>query len=137
MSHYSEIKIQMKDEECILEALMECGWTLDQIETHCTPTHLYGYKGDRRKDLANIIIRRKHVGGASNDIGFRLEEDGTYTAIISEYDQETGYGTAWLNKLKQSYGVKVVEKQARRRGFSVKKTVKQDGAVQLVLQKAK
>jgi hypothetical protein len=136
ISHYSDINLLIKDRQCLLEALLQMGWALKQIEIHDVATHLYGFEGDKRSDLANIIIRRQHVGFQSNDIGFRLEADGTYTAIISEYDQLT-YDTTWLNTLKQNYGVVVTETQARRRGMTVKKTKKEDGTIQLVLLKGR
>lgn len=136
MSHFTNIQLQFKDRNCLVEALVEMGWSLDKIELHNSPSNLYGWHGDVRQDCANIIIRRKYVGRDSNDIGFRLEPDGTYTAIISEFDSRTNYGSTWVNRLKQTYGVKVAKKQARLKGFSVQETKKSDGTVTLVLMKA-
>jgi hypothetical protein len=70
-----------------VKALVRAGWKENQIEVHDEAQHLVGYQGDQRKDKANVIIRRKYVGGASNDLGFVLQEDGTYKAIVSEYDR--------------------------------------------------
>jgi len=136
MSHFCGIQLLIKDSACLLEALIEMGWKLEQIEIHEPATNLYGFEGDKRKDVANIIIRRRFVGSASNDIGFFKESDGNYTAIISEYDRSNRYGDTWLNKLKQQYGIKVVERQAKLKGMSVKKSTKEDGTIQLILQKA-
>ena len=134
ISHFVDIHSQFKDRNCLLAALLEMGWTIDQLEVHNSPQYLYGYKGDRRNDIANIIIRKNNVGIASNDIGFRLEIDGTYTAIISEYDRSK-YSDDWLNKLKQSYSVQVTLKQAKLKGMTVKKSVKADGTIAIVLMK--
>lgn len=40
------------------------------------PQPLYGYQGDLRSDSAHVIVRRAHLGRASNDIGFLHQEDG-------------------------------------------------------------
>ena len=136
MSHFSTIALEIKNCTHLVEALVDMGWKIDQIEVHSVPTNLYGYQGDVRKDVANVIIRRKYVGGLSNDIGFVKQPDGTYTAIISDYDRGWKYGDRWLNSLKQKYGVRVAEHQAKIKGMSVKKTTKQDGTVQLVLRRA-
>lgn len=135
MSHYTNIKTQLKDRQFLIEALIEMGWQLSQIEIHNVATNLYGFQGDMRKDIANIIIRRQHVGGASNDIGFLLEDD-SYTAIISQFDKNH-YNDTWMGKLKQEYVELMTEYKAKKKGMVVKKTTKTDGTRQLVLMKAK
>ena len=136
MSFFVYGDTQFKDTQCLLEALTDAGWTLEQIEVHAVPTNLCGYQGDTRLDVANIIIRRQNVGFASNDIGFVKKEDGSYAAIVSEYDRGTKYGEKWLNTLKQNYATRVTEREARRKGMTVKKTKKEDGTIKLVLQRA-
>lgn len=91
MSRYSITQTQYKDKECLLKALCDIGYTMEQIEVHSEPQPLYGYKGDKRKEKANIIIRRKNVGVGSNDVGYVLQPDGTYGAIISDFDMH-GFG---------------------------------------------
>ena len=102
MSHYTECKTAFKSKEALIKALIERGWTKDKIEVHDQAVKLVGYRGDERATKANIVIRRVHVGAASNDIGFRREENGTYTAVVSDYDRHK-YGGAWMKQLKQSY----------------------------------
>ena len=43
-------------------------------EVHIEPQHLQGYQGDNRAQKAHIIVRRKYVGGSSNDLGFLYDE---------------------------------------------------------------
>ena len=50
-----------------------------------------GYAGDIRPEMAQIILPRLSLSGASNDIGFAYE-DGSWTAIVSEYDRRSRYG---------------------------------------------
>ena len=98
MSHYNEIKTQLTNKESIIVALTKCGFKTDQIEIHDKAEHLYGYVGFKRNQKANIIIRRKYVGSSANDLGFVKKEDGTYEAIISDYDKAK-YNDKWLNKV--------------------------------------
>lgn len=92
------------------------------VEDHENPQQLIDFCGrptrylDKNGDKANIIVRRKYVGGAANDLGFVKKADGTYGAIISEFD--TGkHNKQWLNNLKKAYTEKVGIKTAAKNGF--------------------
>lgn len=112
----------MKNPEALIYALMETGqWTAEQIEVHEQAQNLFGYHGDLRPEKADIIIRRRNVGMSSNDIGFQKQEDGTFTAIISEFDK-TKYSEHWTNKLKQSYSYHAIRIQQESKGRSVTRT---------------
>lgn len=103
MSRYCTVKTQFRDRDALVAALMETGkWTEEQIEIHDESQHLFGYKGDKRQEKAHIIIRKKNVGTASNDLGFVSGEDGNYEAIISAYDSSR-YGSRFIAKLKSNY----------------------------------
>lgn len=132
MSHYSRIRSKMKKRSALVKALQDLGFKEDQIEVHDEAVNLYGYQGDVRNDKANIVIRRKHVGGSSNDIGFVRLEDGTYEAIISDFDRTNGqsrknkrtqktqgYSGKWMELLNQRYSFRVIEEQANMDGFSL------------------
>jgi hypothetical protein len=107
-----------RDESCLVQALMRVGgWTVEQIELHVEPTNLYGYHGDRRADLANVIVRRKFIGAASNDIGFLKQADGTYNVIISEFDRHK-FTEGWETRLTDAYNEERVIKECRLMGYS-------------------
>lgn len=133
MSHYCEIETIFNDQQALIEALtsVQGGWQLSQIEIHQVPQSLFGYHGDERKEKGNIIIRRKYVGPAANDIGFVREEDGSYKAIISEYDQRSRCNPAFMAKLKTEYSCVAVERQARQRGTTVTRVPHADGRITL------
>lgn len=144
MSEFVQCETKMKDKKSIVEALVEMGFDESHIEVHEEAQHLYGYRGDKREQKANIIIRRKHVGGSSNDIGFLKKEDGTYEAIISEFDRGSGgkvaaeyggYNENFLKALKRAYTEKLTYRQARKQGCEVKKTINKKGEVVLTLYK--
>jgi hypothetical protein len=118
MSHYTEMVTEFTDVDCLVKALEELNpkWK-GIIEVHQTAQPLYGYRGDVRPQKAHVIIRKRFVGGVSNDIGFERQADGTYKAIISEYDSSSlRYNDEWLGKLKQGYSVEKIVKTIRNRG---------------------
>lgn len=80
------------------------------------PQHLEGYHGDQRQQVADIIIPRKQVGGASNDIGFVKGPDGTFRAVISDYDSSR-YTSKWLNEVKTNVADLGIQRQAKRMGL--------------------
>jgi len=130
---YCSIQTQFKNTQALVEALAETGnWNVSQIEVHKTPQNLYGYKGDVREDVAHIIIRRAVVGGASNDIGFLKQEDGTYKAIISKYDRGR-HNDQWIGNLKGNYAFHVIKNQQRARGRQVERQRMPDGRQRLIV----
>jgi len=127
MSLYCQIETAMKNQEALIFALMETGlWQREQIEIYDEPQHLFGYRGDLRQDKANIIIRRKNVGPSSNDIGFQRNEDGTFKAIISEFDKSK-YNQSWIDKLKANYAFQAIRLQQEKKGRQVSRTKLPDG----------
>jgi len=70
-----------------------------QPEVHSKAKNLQGYQGDKRSQKAHIILPRKQVGGASNDVGFERVKKG-FILHASEYDHKwrTGERIKTLNK---------------------------------------
>jgi hypothetical protein len=136
MSHYSEVQIEFRDGAALVAALGRLGFQ-GKVEVHQAPQALYGYQGDRRAQQAHIIIRKRHVGTASNDIGFEHQADGSYRAWISEFDQTwksggTRYDGVWLGKLKQAYGIEKAKAEAKKKGYRVSEQKQDDGRIRLV-----
>ena len=112
MSHYLEIETEINHQGALVRALGRMGFE-GKIEVHDSAQNLYGYQGDVRNQKAHVIIRRKYVGNAANDIGFERLENGKYCVHISEFDQGKGfyssakekYGDEWQKKLFTYYGV--------------------------------
>jgi hypothetical protein len=98
-----------KDRECLLKALAECGYSaVEEGEA----LSLYGYQSDRRPETAQIVVRRKYIGSASNDLGFQKTDAG-YVPVISEYDQRYMMQGKFLTALRTNYNLKSAEKLAR------------------------
>jgi len=137
MSEYRKQTTNCKDRECLIDALIEMGYKRENIEIHEEAQQLYDYTGrathytDKNGDKANVIVRRQHVGGAANDLGFKINpETGTYEAIISRYDSGK-HNSTWLAGLKTNYSEKTLIKTCKKQGFKFfgKKVV--DGKIQM------
>jgi hypothetical protein len=134
MSAYTEQKTQITDADVLKECLKEKGY--GTVEHHTEAKQLVGYHGDLRQQEAEIIIRRQHISSASNDIGFKKQTDGTYGAIISDYDKYK-HNDAWMVDLKKRYAEKKIMKQAKTSGLKfVRKTKSNDGSFKLQFVKA-
>lgn len=128
MSAYSKNATIYNDRECLIKALNEMGYTNEMIELHeGEGAQLIDYVGrattylDKTGDKANIIVRRKFVVGAANDLGFKREADGTYSAIVSAYDRGK-HNPKWMDGLKRSYTEARTHKEAKRQGLKFYRT---------------
>lgn len=143
MSHFTEMQVDylQKNEAQLVAALEEC-FGQGNVEVHEEGAGLMGYGGDNRSKLSktnanyappcHIIIRRKHVGGAANDIGYCRTEDGKYAAYVSDYDKGANFNKAKQNQVTQDYTVGVTTKQMKNQGYMVKK-VTDKGVVKLTV----
>ena len=140
MSRYLKVETEFNDLTMFESALQTtCAKLGIEFEHHTKPTNLIGYQGDTRPETAHYIVRRRHIGGSCNDLGFRVQPDGTVTAVISEFDNDTTYGTdsrgiGVLNAVKQEYALQKVTQMAKRRGLEVEQ-VEENGVIRLRLRK--
>ena len=102
--------VTFKDRRLLLAALTDIGFPIVE-EGKALP--LFGYQGDRRPETAEIVIRRQHVGRASNDVGFARTADG-YVPIVSDFDRRTLLGGEFLTRLRTAYSEQVVHEVRRR-----------------------
>ena len=111
-----------RDRRLLLAALADVGYA-EVEEGEALP--LYGYQGDRRPETAQLVVRRRHLGLASNDLGFACTPRG-YVPILSEYDQRVLHGGRLLVKLRTAYGERVVNEVKRRLRGTARRTVDGD-----------
>lgn len=106
MSKYQVYKdVVFKNRALLIAALADLGYP-EVEEGQALP--LYGYRGDERAETAEIVVRRRRLGPASNDLGFTKTADG-YIPIISEYDRGALHGGRLLPRLRTAYSERVVE----------------------------
>jgi len=131
MSHFTTIKTKITDSNALRKALKDLGYPIIE-EGHNLP--LYGYQGDKRPQTANIVVRRKYISAASNDLGF-IKVGIAYEMIISEYDVDL-LGSDFVNNLMQRYAYhKVLSETKSQKWTKVKEENMQDGTIKLVLTK--
>lgn len=123
MSAYKKIECDIVDKESLLEALSLLGFTPNVL---VEPKHLTGYRGDERKETANIIISKDQVNkftGASNDIGFLWnEKENKYDFIVSDYDK----AKLMDQRIIQAYVKVVLEKALKKNGFKIKVNINEE-----------
>ena len=114
MSKYEELRTVLSDERFLVEALQELGYI---PEVSREGLSLIGYLGDERPEKAHIVIRRRQLDSASNDIGFVRDASGVYRALISEYDRGIGFNDAWLGRVAQTYKERQTMAVAKSKGY--------------------
>jgi hypothetical protein len=117
VSKYLETTTALTDERYLIEALEELGYKAEVCRERKA---LIGYLGDERAQRAEIIIRRRQLDSASNDIGFARDGSGVYRAIISEYDRGIGFNDVWLGRLSQAYKERQTMAVAKAKGYIFK-----------------
>jgi hypothetical protein len=122
MSHFTEIKTQIKDIEALRLACQELGLSL------APNTEARGYYENRTK--GDFVVRLK----GPYDIALNKQPDGTYglTADLwqGHVEKEVGQG---YGKLLQLYGIHKATIEARKKGLSVLRRHQQNGSIKLVL----
>ena len=123
MSRYLQYAdVCFRDRKLLLAALADLGYAdIEEGEALA----LFGYQGDRRAETADIVVRRQHVGSASNDVGFARTPRG-YVPIVSEFDAQTLHGGQFLVRLRTAYGERVVGEVQRRLHGTAHRTVEAD-----------
>lgn len=114
MSKYEESRTVLFDERFLIEALRDLGYN---PEVSNAGLSLYGYLGDERPEKAHIVIGRRQLDSASNDIGFARDANGVYRALISEYDRGIGFDDAWLGRVAQTYKERQTMAVAKSKGY--------------------
>jgi len=117
VSKYEELTTKITEERFLIEALQELGY---QPEVCPEGRPLIGYRGDQRHENAQVIIPRRQLDCASNDIGFARDSTGVFRALISEYDRGIGFDDGWLGRLAQIYKERQTMAVAKAKGYVFK-----------------
>lgn len=100
MSKYGVVRTEIRDAEALAAALkLYCQEHGLQFERHDGLAQLVGYEGDARQDRAQFILRRRYVGRSSNDVGWVRGDDGTFQAIVSDFDRRNGAAMGIVGKV--------------------------------------
>ncbi len=124
MSAYTRVKSCIKDKDVLLSVLRDMGF---EPYSYDTPQQLEDYHGRMRPDRAEVIIPRRQLNSASNDIGFRKTADGTYDAIISQFDSGYVFTSETLEDLKLRYNDKRALQIAKTHGMKMGRPARNPG----------
>ncbi|MGG6266188.1 DUF1257 domain-containing protein [Leptolyngbya sp. AN03gr2] len=121
MSHFTTIKVQIRDGEVLCETLRELGY---KVEQHAL---VRGYQGDKTE--AEYVIRRSN----GYDLGFRREGDDQYVLIADFWGARINQ-TQFVNEIQQKYAHKQLQKTSAEQGYTIEaEEVLGDGTVRVVV----
>ena len=125
MSHFSQIKTQIRDLASLQAALtdLEINWKLG-------PQPVRGYQGQTHN--AEIVIEQDN----GYDVGFSRNDDQYELVADLQYWQQPLSVQGFINRITQRYAYHTVMQETTRQGFQLaEQEQNQDGSIRLVLQR--
>jgi Protein of unknown function (DUF1257) len=105
MSHFTTIKVQIKNGEILRETLQDLGFTVEQ------QTMVRGYMGN--KIQADYVIRQDH----GYDLGFRKQ--GDHYELVADFWGAAIDPTDFTNLVSQKYAHKSLIATVQSQGFAI------------------
>jgi len=125
MSHFSQIKTQIRNLDSLQSALSDLG-----ITWKSGPHPVRGYQGQTQ--TADVVVEQPN----GYDIGFAWNGEHYDLVADLQYWQQPLTVDRFLSQVTQNYALNVVTQTSAQQGFQVAETVKQpDGSVRLVVQR--
>ena len=122
MSHFTTIKVQIKQGEVLLQVLKELGYQVEQN------TQVRGYMGD--KTNAEYVIKQSN----GYDLGFRKNGEG-YELVADFWGAEINQ-QEFVNNISQKYAHKTLMETIQTEGFNVEEEeVLADGTLRVIVGK--
>jgi len=125
MSHFSQIKTQIRNLNSLEAALTDLG-----IDWKSGPTEVRGYRG--LTSNAEVVIEQEN----GYDLGFSW--NGTEYELVADLQfwQQAWSVDRFLNKVTQRYAYHTVVNESTKQGFQVsEQNQNQDGSIRLVMQR--
>lgn len=123
MSHWTELKLKIPDEEILRNVLKEMGHTIIEDK------NLFGYA--KRKESVDFQIRLDN----SYNIGFR-KVNGNINIITDWYGVRGVNRDSFHRDINQKYAQRVVYRVAKKKGYRIVKNInKTDNTIQITLRK--
>ncbi|NJO40209.1 MAG: DUF1257 domain-containing protein [Cyanobacteria bacterium CRU_2_1] len=125
MSHFSQIKTQIRDLASLQDALTDLG-----IDWKPGPQEIRGYRGQTR--AAEVVIEQDN----GYDIGFSRNDEQYELIADLQYWQQPLSVEGFINRVTQRYAFHTVMRETARQGFQLaEQQQNQDGSIRLVLQR--
>lgn len=124
MSHFSQVKTQIRTLEPLQKALTDLGLPWQSSTS---------VKSDRGQTVtAEVVIPQEN----GYDIGFKWNGQEYELVADMQYWQQPWHVESFLNKLSQRYAVQTVMTESENQGFALTtQTHQADGSIRLVLQR--
>ena len=120
MSHFTTIKVQIKNGETLHDCLKELGYKVEYNKK------VRGYQGDRTD--AEYVIRQDN----GYDLGFRRNDEAY--ELVADFWGARINEKAFINSLMQTYAHKTLMASVREQGFNVEEEeTLEDGTVRVVV----
>lgn len=158
MSHFTSLVVQFKDPNALKKALVNLGFKEDQVEIHKNPVQLFDYCDQTTKyrfkdtqderfrhgDLCHVVVRKRHVGEAQNDLGFFVDPKGESVSFICDFARQCdpkriynpkvqelgGFNKKFDSRLAQEYAFEVAKSVYEKKGKKVTR-VDEKGKIKL------
>lgn len=125
MSHFSQIKTQIRDLTSLQAALTDLG-----VAWKSGPQPVRGYQGQTH--AAEVVIEQAN----GYDIGFSRNQDQYELVADLQYWQQPLSVEGFLKRITQRYAYHTVLNETTRQGFQLaEQEQNQDGSIRLVLQR--
>jgi len=125
MSHFSQVKTQIRSLEPLQKALTELG-----VNWKSGASPMRGHQGNTT--MAEVVIEQDN----GYDVGFQW--NGSEYALVSDMQfwQQPWTVESFLQKVTQRYAIATVMTESSSKGFALsEQQVREDGSVRLVLQR--
>lgn len=125
MSHFSNIKTQIRNLSSLKDALNDLG-----VDWKSGPGEVRGYQGNTQ--TAEVVIEQDN----NYDIGFSWNGKEYELVADLQYWQQAWSVDGFLNRVTQRYALHTVMRETVKQGFQVAEQQKnQDGSIRLVVQR--
>jgi Protein of unknown function (DUF1257) len=125
MSHFSQIKTQIRNLESLKDALSDLG-----VDWKSGPREVRGYQG--LTESAEVTVEQQN----GYDIGFKWNGKEYELVADLQYWQQSLSVDGFLRQVTQRYAYHTVVKETTRVGFQVSEQQKnEDGSIRLVVQR--
>ncbi len=125
MSHFSQIKTQIRNLKSLQSALTDLG-----IDWKSGPTEVRGYRG--QTSTAEVVIEQNN----GYDLGFTWNGNEYELVADLQFWQQAWSVDRFINMVTQRYAFQTVVTETAKEGFQVTEQQKnQDGSIRLVVQR--
>ncbi len=115
MSHFTSVKTKIKNQICLVRALKDLGYEVNEAEEHQS-VQVRGYQGQKADGIMAIKASKTY------DIGVKVGADGTYEFFADWWGVETTRGVSeedFIKQVTRRYSYHMVKQEIEKKGWSL------------------